>query len=247
MQNIDHINPLTGKPVSAQAADPLDDPEPSPRLESSDQWVIWDIETGPQALDILESRMPEFTAAANLKDPEKIKADIESKKAKYITQAALSPLTGKVVAVGVLHSHNGMTLFHGEDEKQVLQGACGYLSSMILNRVYCIGFNIHGFDLPFLRFRAMVHGVPTPHWTSYTGRAYWFEKFRDLLPELVMGRDFSGYNLDAVCKAMGLPGKTGDGAHFYELYKTDPKKALDYLAGDLKAEAALAKRMGIIE
>jgi DNA polymerase elongation subunit (family B) len=229
--------------------DPLDDPETptTKRIESSDQWAVWDIETAPLPEETLRAQMPAFKAAANLKDPAKIEADIEEKKAKYIAQAALSPMSGRVIAVGFLHYNGTKQLIHGEDEKYVLEQTCAVLNERIGDRVRCVGFNIHGFDLPFLRFRAMVHGIKTPLWTTYNGRSFWSSHFRDLLPELVMGRDFAGYNLNAVCKAMGLPGKTGDGAFFYEQYKADKQKALDYLENDLKATEALGKRMGVIE
>ena len=232
------------------SVDPLDDSGPTQtprRVESSDQWCVFDLESAPLKTEQLIAQMPAFKAASNLKDPEKIAADIEEKKAKYISQAALSPLTGRVIAVGIKHSHDGTQLIHGEDEADVLAKACAVLNERIGNRVRCVGFNIHGFDLPFLRFRAMVHGLKTPLWTTYNGRSYWASHFRDLLPELVMGRDFAGYNLNAVCKALGLQGKTGDGAFFYEMYKADKQKALDYLENDLKATEALGKRMGVIE
>ena len=229
--------------------DPLDDPETTTpkRIESSDQWAVFDIESAPLPEETLTAQMPAFKAAANLKDPAKIEADIEEKKAKYIAQAALSPMSGRVIAVGIRHSHDGTQLIHGEDEADVLRKTCRVLNDCIGERIRCVGFNIHGFDLPFLRFRSMVHGIKTPLWTTYNGRAFWSSHFRDLLPELVMGRDFAGYNLNAVCKAMGLPGKTGDGAFFYEQYKADKQKALDYLENDLKATEALGKRMGVIE
>ena len=233
----------------SNTTDPLDDEESTPpkRIESSDQWCVFDLESAPLKTEQLLAQMPAFKAAANLKDPAKIEADIEEKKAKYIAQAALSPMSGRVIAVGIRHSHQIQELIHGEDEKAVLEHACGSINRLISERIRCVGFNIHGFDLPFLRFRAMVHGIKTPLWTTYNGRSFWSSHFRDLLPELVMGRDFAGYNLNAVCKAMGLPGKTGDGAFFYEQYKADKQKALDYLENDLKATEALGKRMGVIE
>jgi DNA polymerase elongation subunit (family B) len=233
----------------SNTTDPLDDPETTThkRIESSDQWAVWDIETAPLPEETLRAQMPSFKAAANLKDPAKIEADIEEKKAKYIAQAALSPMSGRVIAVGIRHSHDGTQLIHGEDEADVLRKTCRVLNDCIGERIRCVGFNIHGFDLPFLRFRAMVHGFKTPLWTTYNGRSYWSSHFRDLLPELVMGRYFAGFNLNAVCKSIGLPGKTGDGAFFYEQYKADKQKALDYLENDLKATEALGKRMGVIE
>ena len=47
------------------------------------KYIVFDIETLPQDTDKLLARAPEFTAAANLKDPDKIAASIAKKKADY--------------------------------------------------------------------------------------------------------------------------------------------------------------------
>ncbi len=244
---IDPMNPY-GFKNARTVTDPIDDIEPTqkPRIEASEKWLVWDIETAPQPEEQLLASMPKFEPAANLKDPEKIKASIEEKKARYIAQAALTPFTGRVIAVGFQFSHEPEVLIHGEDEYSVVSRACMILTERMLAREQCVGFNIHGFDLPFLRFRAMVHKIPTPHWINRAGRAYWTEKFRDILPELVMGRDFTGYSVGAVGNAFGLGGKNGDGALFYETYKKDKKAALDYLSRDLTLTGEIAKRMGVI-
>jgi len=227
--------------------DPLEDTELPPKsTRSSELWCVFDLESAPLPEDQLLSQIPEFAPAANLKDPDKMKASIEDKKARYMSQAALSPLTGRVVAVGIKPSWSPPIIFHGTDEKQVVGDAVGWLNHTISERIQCIGFNIHGFDLPFLRFRAIVHKVQPLHWIRYNGRANWAEKFRDLLPELVMGRDFAGYNLDAVSKSLGLGQKNGSGAFFWDLYQTDQKQALAYLENDLELTAKLAVRMGVV-
>ena len=56
-----------------------------------------DIETMPNP-DMI-SKLPEVVADSRLKDEEKIKADIEKKKAEQIEKMALSPLYGKIACI----------------------------------------------------------------------------------------------------------------------------------------------------
>jgi len=44
--------------------------------------------------------LPEVSAAGNLKDPEKIKADIEAKKKKQVAEMGLNPLTNIICCIG---------------------------------------------------------------------------------------------------------------------------------------------------
>ena len=65
-------------------------------------YTVFDIETGALPLAELEAIMPEFEPSKVLKDPEKIKADIEAKRAEWIDRAALSPVSGQVLAIGYI-------------------------------------------------------------------------------------------------------------------------------------------------
>ena len=47
----------------------------------------------------------------------------------------------------------------GFDEKQLLQGVFGYFERL---KPRLVSFNGRGFDLPVLKYRAMVHGVSAP-------------------------------------------------------------------------------------
>ena len=62
--------------------------------------IVFDIETVPQDPAKLLALAPEFTAAANLKDPDKIAASIAKKRADYLADAALNWKTAEVVLVG---------------------------------------------------------------------------------------------------------------------------------------------------
>ena len=62
--------------------------------------IVFDIETIPQDEAKLLALAPEFTAPANLKDPEKIAAAIAKKRADYLADAALNWKTAEVVLIG---------------------------------------------------------------------------------------------------------------------------------------------------
>ena len=72
--------------------------------------LIFDIETGPLPENELLAMMPAFDPAdvksGNLKDPAKIAEKIAEAEANhrrdFIGRAALDPLTGRVVAIGVM-------------------------------------------------------------------------------------------------------------------------------------------------
>ena len=214
-------------------------------MESANSdYAVFDIETSPLPEEQLAASMPEFKAAANLKDPEKIKASIEEKKEAYIRDAALSPLTGFVIAAGVRKPNGDLLLAHGGDEKDTLRKIVSQLNGYLQQQIAVGGFNIKGFDLPFIRFRCAVHGIPTGRFLDrFRGRSYWNDNFVDLMEEVVMGRERSGNGLDAVCKALGIPGKTGNGALFSRIYREAPESALEYLRNDLRATAGVYEKL----
>ena len=62
--------------------------------------IVFDIETIAQDEARLLALAPEFTAPANLKDPEKIAAAIAKRRADYVADAALNWKTAEVVLIG---------------------------------------------------------------------------------------------------------------------------------------------------
>ena len=164
---------------------------------NNDQFAVFDIETAPLPEDQLKASMPDFKPAANLKDPEKIRASIEEKREAYIREAALSPLTGRVLAAGVRKPDGNLLIAHGEDEADILRKLVHQLRLYLQQSIPVAGFNIK-FDLQFIRFRCAVHSIHCQGLISrWKGRAYWDGNFVDLMEEVVMGRERSGNSLDA--------------------------------------------------
>lgn len=70
-----------------------------------------------------------------------------------------------------------------------------------------VTFNGNGFDLPVLRYRAMVNGIAAPGLTSRPYFKRYDQAHVDLCDELASFQSNAKAALDDLCKMMGLPGK----------------------------------------
>jgi hypothetical protein len=225
--------------------------------------IVFDIETGPLPESELAALVPPFDPAevrtGNLKDPEKIAAKIAEAEVNhrrdFFEKAALDPLTGRVLAVGLIevpacpgpvaegersfvfrvvgHDDEAATLREFWD---VCQGDMGRINEMI-------GFNTHLFDLPFLIRRSWKLRVRVPR--IRRGR-YWADEMVDLRDAWQLGDRQARGSLDAIAKHLGVGAKNGSGADFAKLWQSDRAMAVAYLQNDLELTAKVAEVMGAI-
>lgn len=205
--------------------------------------LFFDIESGPLPEAELLASMPEFEAAANLKDPVKIEASIAAKKAKWLEQAALSPLTGEILCIGVLETDGGFSL-EARTEPEMLKAFWGLVEENCFGTMKAgvlVGWCCWHFDLPFLIKRSMKHGVAIPLGLRSNGR--WHQNLVDAMVLWQMGDREATSGLDSVAKFLGIGAKTGDGADFAQLWKSDKAKASDYVENDLRLTAAIYEKV----
>lgn len=142
----------------------------------------------------------------------------------------------KVVAISFLEAEidrdGGHETYHlrelrsgGEenyDEKRLLQGFFSYFERL---RPRLVTFNGRGFDLPVLKYRAMVHGIQAPRlhntdnkWENYTAR-YALDWHCDLIEALSDFGASARCKLNEVCSVLGYPGKFGvDGSQVSAMF-----------------------------
>lgn len=168
--------------------------------------LYFDIETqaNPEALE----SAPEPKAAGNLKDPEKIVADIASKKAELIERAALDPDYGKILSIGWAtdpDTKDMTVLVTGEKDSMEVE----MTESMVIDSFWsaldncqgaCVGFNIISFDLPYIMRRSMALGIKPPL-VPFMAR-FRTEPITDLYP--IMYGWQPGKGLKAIAKLYGL-------------------------------------------
>jgi hypothetical protein len=212
------------------------------------QTIIFDIETGPLPESELAALLPPFDPAevktGNIKDPDKVAAKIAEAEAahrrEFFERAALDPLTGRVVAVGLLYPDSGEFVVIGHDDEaatlrefwDATRGEMGRINQMV-------GFNTHLFDLPFLVRRSWKHRVPVPMGIR-RGR-YWGEEMVDLRDAWQLGDRQARGSLDAVAKHLGVGAKTGEGKAFAELWAGNREQAVAYLRNDMMLTAKIAE------
>lgn len=212
---------------------------------------VYDIETAPLPESELAALLPPFDPAevkvGNLKDPEKITAKIAEAEANYLNdhleKAALDPLTGRVLAVGLLDpvSEDVLVIGH-DDEAQTLRDFWRWIQGDMGRIHELIGFNTHLFDLPFLIRRSWRHRVNVPYGIR-RGR-YWSEQMIDLRERWQLGDRQARGSLDAIARHLGIGAKNGSGADFAKLWVSDREGALEYLGCDLDLTAKLARVLG---
>ena len=137
--------------------------------------LVVDVETYADIpADLAEELTGNVKADGRLKDPSKILADIAAKQEAVYSRAALSPLTGKVIMIGLAarevsdSGEVGPWVFEQRDVEQCPSGdrdfpAEQFVLNFLLARIGLstrfITFNGRTFDMPLLAARCVVHGL----------------------------------------------------------------------------------------
>lgn len=171
----------------------------------------------------------------------------------FKSNAALSPLTGQVLAIGIRRGDKS-GIFGGVPEPEILTSFWKKYKACRQEQTKLVGANIKQFDLPFLIRRSWMLGVSVPS-TAYTYDGKWlnfdplFFDIRDLW--LLGQRSGCESSLDAMSRALGVGSKPDgiNGGDFARLWLGTPaerEQATGYLLNDLKLTAEVATKLGVI-
>ncbi len=227
--------------------------------------IIFDIESGPvpeadlKAL-YTEKTYEEFAASCDQRWKDETKREkYEAQKATawqdFVDKAALSPITGRVLAIGFASDKGAKVVDGGGDEAALLAEFWGMYAKSRSNkpaprRMY--GWNIHGFDLPFILRRSWLHGVAIPRGVRDDNDRYWDSVFVDLMQRFSAGEWKAYTKLGVAAKFLGVGDKPADGttgADFARLWfgtEEEKEKAKAYLLNDLEMTRLVGLRMGVV-
>jgi hypothetical protein len=173
----------------------------------------------------------------------------------FVDKAALSALTGSVLAIGYKSATKAWIQSADGDEDREAEILSDFWRGFVAchdKQLWLLGHNSFEFDLPFLVQRCWILGVTVPACVTVTGGRYWHSVFRDTMQHWRLakrGLDYVG--LDTLGRAFGVGGKPDDctGADFHRLWmsgnEAKRKAAEGYLRQDLELTWAVAQRMGI--
>lgn len=176
--------------------------------------------------------------------------------AEALDKAPLSPVTGRVLAIGYHSAVKGTSIIHDggpdRDESTILAEFWNQYKRMRSSNRHMVGCNIFGFDLPFLIRRSWILAVEVPS-TLRTDYRWWDKTFVDLRDVWLLGQKWGDCpsNLDHMARALGCGGKPDDcdGASFAKLWRgtlEEHQRARQYLLNDLAMTAGVAERLGVI-
>ena len=201
--------------------------------------LFFDIETAanPDALVFL----PEPTAPANYKDADKIAQYVTEKKAEQVQQAPLDADLGKVIAISMQRGlENAAEVYltgdlETPDEKALLH--CFWSSFAQMDGRVC-GYNILGFDLPYLLRRSFALDIDIPLLPRLA--KYQTEPIIDLMGILYNWGNARG--LKWVCRRYGILNELPDldGSQVASMDRDTLRK---YARNDLTLLIELYKRM----
>lgn len=224
--------------------------------------IVFDIETGGLPEEKLrrfykEKTAEEFAASCDKRwKPETVAEKFaeyqKSGFAEFADRAALSPVTGQVLVIGVLAPAKNKYLLLEGDEHSVLTAWWQQFAKMVDQNREMIGHNIYGFDLPFLVKRSRILKIDVPGAVYQVSGRYvnWHKLFIDTRLAWQMGDFQCESSLDHVSRAFECGEKPDDcsGADFARLYNGTPEereKAKQYLLNDLKMTAGVADALGV--
>lgn len=206
--------------------------------------IVFDIETCSLPESELAPFIPTFDPPANYKDPEKIKAVLDAKRKDWIESCALDPITGRVLAIGMLVNGEFVLISEPATEAIMLNEFWDAVQGEGSLLHHLIGFNCCLFDLPFLIRRSWRLGVSVP--LGIRRGRYWGDQITDLRDVWQMGDRQASGSLDTIAKHLGIGKKSGSGANFANLWNENLEQAIDYIKNDLSLTAEIAKKLGVL-
>ena len=159
-------------------------------------------------------------------------------------KAALHAHHGRVLAIGLFNETDGFWILGNDDERQIIRDFWAWFNICLDMKNKIVGFNIFGFDLPFLVRRSWILGETIPSQLMIHDK-FWSEVFLDLAKRWQCAKPNEFTSLDTVSRALGCGQKNGDGAEFAKLWFADRKQAVEYLRNDLDMTFNVAQRLGV--
>jgi predicted PolB exonuclease-like 3'-5' exonuclease len=207
--------------------------------------VYLDIETyGGQQ----EPSLDDISAPSNYKDPEKILKYKKDKLQEAWAKQALNPLKGEIICLGIAIDDEEPVAItrnvNDRGEERIMVWLDAYLNELTYTKL--IGYNVLGFDFPWLYLRAVKYNLPILK--NYLPTKKSDTSYLDLMQQVsstLYGKD-SYMSMKDVCGFFGIDVKDNglDGSMVHQAYLDGRiKEIAEYCKQDVEATRELYKRL----
>lgn len=209
-------------------------------------YLYIDIETIPvQCPKISDEIVFSATVPGNYKKPESIARWRDENRANLIEKTSFDGGYGQICALSwSLTNSGGHTYLNSHGDEGLINVFFEDVDKVIgSRRPVVVGHNVNGFDLPFIRKRCMIHGIPLPAWFPRDLKPWGGETFDTMLE----WDDRKFVSLDRLAKIFGIEGKKGvDGSMVAQMW-ADGKHAevAAYCADDVALTKKIHERMRV--
>jgi len=212
--------------------------------------IFLDAETGPLPSERREFTKPDLEGFKQTCDQRWKAETVVTKFDEKLTSweqgadAALKAITGEVLMVGYTFGDGIYHKFYQDDEVNEIM-MLEAMWDLIKEPLTIINHYLLQFDLPFMIRRSLILGVLVPQWILADITQYRPKLLIDLNKFWQFGDRQTKIKLKYLCGAFGIKVKDSPvtGETFYEWFKKDREKAIEYNRQDVMCLPELWKRM----
>lgn len=221
--------------------------------------VFLDIETLPtNDPEVIAEFSASITAPAQYKKPESIEQWLvenrEAALAEKIAKTSFDGLYGRIACIAWAFDDGQVLSTDATDSEtdclaEFFQSirdypAIEYNGGTATQPLTFVGHNIAGFDIPFIKHRAIILGVTPPSSFRMAMSARpWGSEVADTMLMWSQDREKRA-SMDKLCRAFGIPGKGEfDGSMVAATWTADPKKVISYCTDDVRRTREIYKRL----
>ena len=203
--------------------------------------IVFNVATGGLPKDEILYLMPEFSAPANYKDAEKIQTWKARKQEEWLLDAALSALSGRVLAIAYQADGEDCKIISDDDEAKLLEK----FWNVYRNNGDCnfVGYNARNFDVPFLIRRSWRNRVIIPNVVN--GR-FLNGKFIDIMQLWGCGCA-ERVSLNTLLKFFGINGDAADEVSFSTMWEISRDSAINSLKHGIALTRTVGEAMGLLD
>lgn len=221
--------------------------------------ITFDVETLPtNSPSVIDELAATIKAPGQYKKPESIqewmKENKEDALKELVSKTSFDGLHGRIACIAWAFD-DGDILSTSQDDsesdclKKFFQSiednvSVHYHGGSTESKIVVCGHNIAGFDLPFLKHRAIILNVKPCRPTMEAMNAKpWDKCLADTMIMWSPERE-KRVSMDKLCRAFGIDGKGDfDGSMFASTWPVDPQKVIDYCKDDVIKTRLIYKRL----